>query len=75
MLSRTFEADLQHAIIQRYREKYGAVHVQFEVIQPLEDDDVAQVQFTISDERGFITRYYGQATYQEGHLEMRVRSI
>ena len=75
MLSHTFEADLHHTIIQRYREKYGDVRIQLEVIQPLEDDDAAQVQFAISDDRGFITRYYGRATYQDGHLEMRVRSI
>lgn len=74
MSSRTFEADLQRAINQRYREKYGDVHIQFEVAQPLEDD-TAQVQFAISDDRGFITRYYGKAIYQDGHLEMSVRSI
>jgi hypothetical protein len=74
MPSSTFEADLQQAIVQRYCEKYGHVQIQFEVIQPLEGY-TAQVQFTISDDRGFITRYYGQATYQAEHLQMSVRSI
>ena len=74
MPSSTFEVDLQQAIIQRYREKYGNVQIQFEVIQPRSPYS-AQVQFAISDGRGFITRYYGQATYQGEHLEMNVRSI
>lgn len=70
----TFPTDVQEAIRQRYREKYGDVQVSFDVLHPI-DEHAMQVQFTLSDARGFITRYYGKATYRAGQLHLSVKSL
>lgn len=74
MSTSTFEENFKQEVITRYCEKYGDVQIRFDVIQMI-DTQTAKVQFTISDDHGFITRYYGMATYQSTKLQMSVKSI
>ena len=70
----TFEESVKQTIERRYYAKYGDVHISFDLIRPI-NAHAANVQFTISDARGFITRYYGAATHHAGEMRINVRSI
>jgi hypothetical protein len=57
MLTETMLTQLQHDLQQRYSQKYGNVHIQFDEITP-QGESAARFQCSISDSKGFITRYY-----------------
>ena len=70
----SLEGKFKKDITTRYNEKYGNIQIHFDMIH-LVNEDTAKVQFTLSDANGFITRYYGVATYQSMNLKTRFRSI
>ncbi len=65
---------LQHDLHRRYSQKYGDVRIQFDELIP-QGGTSARFQLSISDSRGFITRYYGTAEYEGDHLHLRTLSI
>ena len=69
-----FTSQLKHNVERRYQQKYGHVFVHFDQIVPM-GDNRAYLQFTLSDERGFITRLYGQAAYRDHALRLRTKAI
>ena len=73
-LEDAFTSQLKQDVEQRYNQKYGHVFVDFDQIVPTGDNQ-AYLQFTLSDERGFITRYYGQAVYRGHALHLRTKAI
>ena len=74
MSAETTPSQLQHALLQRYSQKYGNVRIQFDEFIP-QGDSAARFQCSISDSLGFITRYYGTAEYEGDRLLVKTFSI
>ena len=74
MSAETTPSQLQHALLQRYRRKYGNVRIQFDEFTA-QGDSTARFQCSISDSLGFITRYYGTAEYEGDRLFLKAISI
>ena len=74
MSTETMLSQLQHDLQQRYSQKYGNVHIQFDELIP-RGDSAARFQCSISDSLGFITRYYGTAEYEGDRLHLKTISI
>ena len=65
---------IKQAIQDRYRRKYGRVTIDLDEVLPIQDNQ-ARVQFTIRKTNTFVTRYYGTAAFQDGHVHLNVMSI
>ena len=67
-------SQLKQEVVHYYQQKYGKVSVTFEEFSPVGENE-ADLAATISDAKGFITRYYGRAAYEEGQIHLRAMSI
>ena len=67
-------SQLKRDVAHYYQQKYGKVSVTFEEFSPV-GENAADLAATISDQAGFITRYYGRVAYEEGRLHLRAMSI
>ena len=61
--------NLTHDIEAFFAQKYEASSCCFQRLVP-QDDDMAQVDFTVSRESEFTRRYIGNAGYVDGHLSL-----
>jgi hypothetical protein len=64
-----FTSNLKRDIESFFAQKYGALSCQFQRLVP-QQDEMAQVDFTVSRDSNFTRRYVGNAGYVEGHLSL-----
>ncbi|MEO8970241.1 MAG: hypothetical protein ABI406_01430 [Ktedonobacteraceae bacterium] len=65
---------MQEEIQTRYERKYGIVSIDFDRFT-WEEDNTFTLEFTISKNGDFITRYYGKAAYDGNGMLLDVKTI
>ena len=65
---------MQEEIRTRYERKYGPVAIDFDQFT-WEEDNTFTLEFIISKDGRFITRYYGKAAYDGSNLLLDVKAI
>lgn len=65
---------MQQDIRTRYERKYGPVTIDFEQFI-WEKDNTFTLEFTISKNGAFITRYYGKAAYDGKSVLLDIKTI
>ncbi len=64
-----FTSNLQQDIESFFAEKYGTSSCRFQLLVP-QENEMAQVDFTVSRGSDFTRRYVGNAGYVDGHLSL-----
>ena len=67
-------SSMQQAIQKHFQQKYGDVFVDIDELTPI-NEHAAHIQVTISKDRSFVTRYYGNAYYDGEHLSFKTKAI
>jgi hypothetical protein len=64
-----FTANLKRDIESFFAQKYGTLSCQFHRLVA-QQEEMAQVDFTVSGDSNFSRRYVGNAGYVDGHLSL-----
>jgi hypothetical protein len=67
-------SNMQQAIQKHFQQKYGDVFVDVEELTPIETH-AARIKVAMSKDRSFVTRYYGNASYDGEHLSLKTKAI
>ena len=65
---------MQEEIRTRYERKYGPISINFDQFT-WEEDNTFTLEFTITKNGGFITRYYGKAAYDGNSVLLDIQAI
>ncbi len=65
---------MQEEIRTRYERKYGPITIDFDQFT-WEEDNTFTLEFTISKNGDFITRYYGKAAYDGNGVLLDIKAI